>query len=213
MLLQGSLIPDLVEEQRLDADPAWMDDNWESPTFLGEFISTLVLPTDRIILDAGAGTGQLTRFLPVVERIHCFEISPERIAKGRVKTAHNLSVVWEGRDYLEVHPSELQADLVVGNPPFSLLTYFLDQSLQLLNPDYEHARVLFILPGNCFQTKGRNSYFKNLGCHIHHCYQITGRVAYLKNGVPQKGRQIEDAVFDIRPGQKPGGVSFIENPQ
>jgi hypothetical protein len=59
-----------------------------------------------------------------------------------------------------------------------------------------------------FQAIKRYQFLKSLDAHIHKIHPIVGRVAYLKRGIPHTGRQVCDAVFDIRPG-KGSGLKFL----
>ena len=46
----------------------------------------------------------------------------------------------------------------------------------------------------------RGTTLQALDCHVHHVYWILNRIAYIRNGIPHKGRQCYDAVFDLRLG-------------
>lgn len=49
----------LFQEQATD----WTLDDWQTPNKEAELIARLILPTEQIILDAGAGKGQITKFI------------------------------------------------------------------------------------------------------------------------------------------------------
>lgn len=86
------------------------------------------------------------------------------------------------------------------NPPFSLAIEFIDQGLKLLNKDNPNARLLQELPIDFGCSIKRGTALATLDCHIHHVYWVLDRIAYIREGIPIKGRQCYDSLFEIRPG-------------
>lgn len=182
----------------------WTNDDYETPTDEARKIADLIRDDEWDILDPCAGTGQLIRPIELLNDrlITAIELKPSRVKAG---TERCHWATWIQGNFL-LHRAEEKFDLVVANPPFSLRMEFVHASLQVLKPS---GRLLFLMPidFNCGRSMGDR--WKKLDCHIHHEYVIQHRVAYLNaNGIPQKGRQIYDAVFDIRPG-KGGGRTFL----
>lgn len=211
MKTQSSLFPDHVPDQHFDYDGEFSSDDWESPDDTARKIASLVLPSDLTILEPAAGTGQIAKFLPAGSI--AVEIQHGRYQIGRSKAS---SCAWYCADFLNPKfrfdrgdTRNDGFDLVATNPPFSIGMQFIARSLSLLNPSYEHARLLFLLPADYFQAKGINQAFSSLDCHIHRVYQFVGRIAYLESGVAKSGRMRNDCVFDIRLGKHQGGVIFL----
>ena len=199
----------LLESSMPAATGDWNPDDWETPDCLAQKMASLVLPTDRRILEPAAGTGQIAKYLPrspspYIDTI-CMEINEARWNKGRMSGQE-----WYHADFLNEAEYWSDFSLIITNPPFSLASDFIARGLQILDRSYEYARLLYLLPADFFQSVGRNQAFRQLDAHIHHTYQIVNRVAYLKNGVVVKGRQVYDAVFDIRPGKQDAAVTFLE---
>ena len=181
-------------------------DDYETPSWLGREMAALIKPTDRRICEPAAGAGQIAQFLPK-DRTTLFEINPLRVDYG-VKQ-HGLTYR-RPCDFLSMRPENGTWDVFTTNPPFSLAIEFIRKGLELLNPDYPEARLLYLLPHDFDQAIGRNKELQESNCHIHHVYKVIDRIAYLKNGVPVKGRQIYDAIYDIRPGKEGSVVSYIK---
>lgn len=184
-------------------DGDWAEDNWQTPDYVAQLMGGLVLPTDIKVGEPGAGMGQISRYLP--QGTICIEKNPSRFVVGRDRAPH---CCWLVGDYFEEDLPKF--DLIIGNVPFSNCLQFIERSLNLLNRANSEARILFLMPidFNCGLAKG--DFWKRLGCRIHHEYRLQGRVHYLgENGVPQKKRQVYDAVFDIRPVGN-SAVSFLE---
>jgi len=181
----------------------WDPNDWETPDHVARFMGSMILPTDSNVLEPAAGTGQIVRHLPSWVDITALEVNPVRYSKG----SQFLQAGWYCADFLaEDWPLQ---DVVITNPPFPLGCEFLAKSLQLLDPSYPLARCLFLLPLDYFSSKKRFDSLRSSGAHIHHLHVIRGRIAYLKDGIPQKGRQIYDAVFDIRLGAE-RSVSLVD---
>ena len=194
----------------------WTPDDWQTPNEVAGPMSELVKPSDRIILEPCAGTGQIVKYLVNLpsKTIHANERSYSRYKQGRLNTQSPFSALWLHSDFFSTNwdssVREQRYDLVITNPPFSQCVEFIERSLSLLNPNNPESRLLFLLPldWNCSLERGRH--WQRLNAHIHHAYQIMGRVPYLDaSGVPQRGRQVCDAVFDIRPGVG-GCISYLE---
>lgn len=186
-------------------DEDWNSDDWETPDWLGKYIGKVLVDPLEFCLEPAAGTGQIARYLPYGS--HCIELNPDRYEAGNFS---NPDKIWFAGDFLAPsnRPDSVEGkyDAIVTNPPFRKGIEFISRSLQLLKG--LDSRLLFLLPVDYFQSLGRFKQFKSLDAHIHCTYPIVGRVAYLKQGTPEKGRQIYDAVFDIRPGRS-GGTQFI----
>lgn len=197
--------------------PEWDGDMWQTPDDIAQMMAKLVKKSDRWILEPSAGSGQIVKYLPSIDRpfpsIHAIEKNYGRCKVGRSKysacTWHNddfLSTEWDINSY-----NQILFDLIIGNPPFSLCLEFIERSLTLLNPENPEARILFLLPGDWNASHKRGNYWRKLDAHIHHKYQIQGRVPFLDaDGIPRNKRQIYDAVWDIRPGKSGGVVSYLD---
>lgn len=190
----------LIDESAVE----WDSDSYETPDWLARKMADLVMKSDRRILEPAAGSGQIAKHLPPYST--CFEVKQSRIESGLIQAGFQN---WHLQDFLSGHYPERQLDLIITNPPFSKAMQFIERGLQLLDRHNPDSRLLYLLPGDTFASKERNAHFQALDCHIRHRYEVVGRVAYLKQGVPQQGRQIQDAVFDIRPGKAGSCVTFI----
>jgi len=198
------LFPDSqTTEQAFDVN------SWETPDSVAQKMAALVLPSDRRILEPAVGTGQIAKYLPKSRDVFvlCNEIKLDRFQRLHSSNFHHF----HHSDFLQWNHAaiDFKYHLIITNPPFDLALQFLERSLELLDRSYEHARLLYLLPCDVFQSKARGDYFKRLDCHIHHRYLIQGRVAYLKNGVPFKQRQLYDSVYDIRPGKEGASETFL----
>jgi hypothetical protein len=197
-----------------DYEPDFTPDCWETPDHIAQRMASLVLPSDRRIMEPAAGTGQIAQYLPPGS--FCCEIKPNRVQRLRLKAPHCQPIQ---ADFLSLERgmpplSEFEGlhqgfDVIVTNPPFSLAIEFIEQGLRLLNTGNPSARLLYLLPIDFCSSVERGKAFQALECHIHHEYRILNRVAYMRDGKPQKGRQIYDAVFDIRQCILAGAVSFL----
>jgi phospholipid N-methyltransferase len=197
--------PSLFGEVEVEAD--WDSDSWETPDWLAQKMANLVLPTDRRILEPAAGTGQIAKYLPQSRDVFvlCNELKTSRFSRLSSSLYHHFV---QG-DFLSWDSQKCDRfDLTITNPPFSLAIEFIEQGLQCLNPNYEHARLLYLLPVDFCQTIANYRVLNKLDCHIHHEYRIVGRVPYLQNGKPVSGRQVNDCVFDIRPGRQNSTVTL-----
>lgn len=169
-------------------------DDWETPDRVAKQMAGLIKPSDLLIVEPSAGTGQIARHLPAGAL--CIENNSCRCSIGaEVVPIHR----WMLEDFLDVSRDELGVphgvDLVIGNPPFSLWTDFLLHSLPLVRPG---GRVVFLGPCDQFHKPtelDRLGRWKDRIKVIPH--PIVGRVAYLKNGVPVSGRQIYDSIFEV----------------
>jgi hypothetical protein len=115
------------------------------------------------------------------------------LAVGQVQAPE---AIWLARDFLDLSSQDLpsKADLVIGNPPFSLLLEFINHSFdELLAPA---GRIVLLLPGDTFN---KPSVVNNITTPFALGERkILGRISYLKDGVPQSGRQIYDSIFILR---------------
>ena len=206
-------------------------DDYETPDHVAEAISKLLLPSDKKILEPFAGSGQIAKFMPTNRFTDCFEIKGSRVADGKINAP---KARWLQADFFDLDftslPSKYYYDLIVTNPPFSLCIKAIRRSLSLLNNNKE-SRLLFLMPIDWYCSKRVSKEWEELNAHIHHIYPIKGRIDYLKNGermskqqkfingVPQfkadgspvmnSGRQVYDAVFDIRLGSDRAITTFL----
>lgn len=198
--------------QNLEAD--FTSDDWETPDDIASSMAALIKTSERLVLEPAAGSGQIAQYLPPLS--FCCEIKPYRVSLGRQKAPQ---CQWTQSDFFSLDPeisllsdpdkSRHGCDLVITNPPFSRCIDFIQHGLKLLNRNNPDARLLYLLPVDFCSSVERGQAFQALECHIHHEYRILNRVAYLRDGKAYKGRQIYDAVFDIRPGTRSGAVSFL----
>lgn len=169
-------------------------DDYETPDNVARLIaaevrdgSTPGLPVDRVIVDAGAGSGQIAQFLP--PGAHCVEAKGSRVAAGKLKAPrctwhHDDFLTWSGVEFGTV-------DLVIGNPPFSVAAEFLNRAFDLI---HNRGRVVFLLP--CDTLHKPEGFLGKVRYHFTHTDRpVVGRVAYLRNGRPIKGRQVYDSIF------------------
>ncbi|HEY9299818.1 MAG TPA: class I SAM-dependent methyltransferase [Phormidium sp.] len=187
----------------------WTTDDWQTPSKESKSIANLIRLDELDILEPAAGTGQLIQFIePLPGRtITAVEIKTGRVNRGKERFSEQRDWVhWINKNFI-TYQFQQKFDLILSNIPFSLKMEFIEKSLTLLRPE---GRLLFLMPidFNCGVENGNR--WQQLDCHIHHVYVIHHRVAYLNaQGVPQKGRQVHDAVFDIRLGRQEGGRSFL----
>jgi hypothetical protein len=203
-------------------------DDYETPDDVAKAMATLVLPTDKNILEPFAGTGQIVKYLPSDRIIDVVEIKRTRIEKMLLGVLNFNSIC--NMDFFDLDCETRKYDLIITNPPFSLCMEAISHSLKLLNPDNPNSRLLFLIPLDTFASQGRSEKLKNLDAHIHHTHLIPRRIDYLKdgepmskcqktvNGIPQfkngkpiknSGRQCYDAVFDIRLGKENPSTTFL----
>lgn len=187
---------------------AWSNDDWQTPDNVAQAMTKLVKDSDRTILEPCAGSGQIAKFLPHNRKAICLEVNPDKVKHGTMNAPY---CGWINANFFDdSYRLENSFDLIVGNPPFSSCVEFIARSLPLLNIGNSDARILFLLPLDWNCSHGRASHWKKLDAHIHHVHRWEGRISYLDaNGVPQKRRQVCDAVFDIRPGKSNAAVSYL----
>lgn len=202
------------------------NDDYETPDYIASAMANLILPGDKNILEPFAGTGQIVKHLPGNRTIDLIEIKRSRYLQLiKLKNhcfAYNGSLFeFDARD---------DYDLIITNPPFSLVMDAISHSLKLLNLDNPDARLLFLIPLDTFASQARSEKLKSLDAHIHHTHLIAKRIDYLKNGEPMSkcqktingipqfkngkpiknsGRQCYDAVFDIRAGKENPSTTFL----
>jgi hypothetical protein len=201
-------------------------DDYETPDKEAQAIASLVLPTDKNILEPFAGSGQIVKYLPSDRILDVVELKRSRYMQ--LIKLKNHCFAYNGSFFDFMHGNDY--DLIITNPPFSLCMKAISHSLKLLNPDNPTARLLFLIPLDTFASQGRSEKLKNLDAHIHHTHLIPKRIDYLKdgepmskcqktiNGIPQfkngkpiknSGRQCYDAVFDIRLGKENPSTTFL----
>lgn len=196
--VQLSFVPDLVPVEvpvEEPSEPTWADpDDYETPAEEARMLAALCSERDRVIIDAGAGCGNITQALPWQNRrVIPVEANPKRFAIGQERLP---KLDWLCKDFLEVNEYDLprRADLVIGNPPFSLLVPFINHSFEnLLTPE---GRVIFLLPGDTFHKPTIIGAIKTPFALDER--KILGRIAYLKDGVPERGRQVYDSIFILK---------------
>lgn len=202
------------------------NDDYETPDDIAKAMATLVLPTDKNILEPFAGTGQIVKYLPSDRLIDVVELKSSRYTQ--LIELHKHCFAYNGSFFEFMVDNEY--DLIITNPPFSLCMEAISHSLKLLNPGNPTARLLFLIPLDTFSSQARSEKLKSLDGHIHHTHLIPRRVDYLKdgepmskcqkiiNGIPQfkngkpiknSGRQCYDAVFDIRLGKENPSTTFL----
>lgn len=168
------------------------NNDWVTPEKLARFAASLV--EGKKIVEPGAGTGAITRFLPA--KSIAIERNSIRLKQGE-KVAPNAR--WIRADYLSLH-FKSKVDCVIANPPFSsdLGFEFIRKSLEILRED---GKLILILPSTYFQTEKARKFIESCPTKFSFSdvFQLTGRVAYIRNGVPIKNRQCYDAVFVIVP--------------
>jgi hypothetical protein len=203
------------------------NDDYETPDWLAKKMCSLVLPTDKYILEPFAGSGQIVKYLPSDRAIDVVEIKPSRYLQ--LIQLKNHCFTYNGSFFEFQHGGTY--DLIITNPPFSLCIEAISYALTFLNPDNPDARLLFLMPlaWNC--PIKRSEQWEELNAHIHYVHRIRGRVDYLENGVPCKklqqfkdgkpvfkkngkpqlrsGRSHDDAVFDIRLGKENAVTTFL----
>jgi len=165
-------------------------DDYETPDRIARYMASLIRPHEHFIIEPSAGTGNISAHLP--DGSHCVERNPARWAIGSTKQPQHH---WVCADYLGFEPDVIMnrgADVVIGNPPFSLWVEFLNHSLQLI---HRRGRVLFLGPCDTFH---KPSTLKALAEPVTvNPMPIVGRVAYMRDGVAMQGRQIYDSVFEV----------------
>lgn len=183
-LLEATQLPD-----------EWTPDDWETPDHIARLLAAQVhdgsdrcLPVDRVIIDAGAGSGRITTHLP--PGTHAIEAKKSRVEAGQVRAP---GATWHHADFLTwTGVKDGTADLVIGNPPFSVAPDFLNRALELVRPG--SGRVVFLLPCD-FCHKPDATLGKVRYDFMHQAIAVVGRVSYLQNGKPVRGRQVYDSIF------------------
>lgn len=194
----------------IDTPTKWNPDNWETPDEVAKYMASLC-NEDECVLEPFAGTGQIAKYFNC-EWIIANELCPIRRKKLWATIEFNddeISIYDDSFSDGFLHLYEDEVDVVCTNPPFSRIVEAIACGLKFLNPKSPNARLLYLLPHDWDQAKGRNESFREMDCHIHHIHKIVGRVAYLKDGLSSPRRQVYDAIFDIRPGNG-GCVSYFK---
>lgn len=169
------------------------DDDYETPDPEARMLAAQVLSGDELIIDAGAGCGNITQHLiRDGRRVIAIEANPKRLMIGQERWPKAL---WIKKDFLNVTPWDFgnpqRVDLVIGNPPFSLLVDFINHSFgELLKPT---GRIVLLLPGDTFHKPTIIKAIKQPFDLDER--KVIGRISYLKDGIPQSGRQIYDSIF------------------
>lgn len=191
---QPALFPEFETPKTFETD-----DDYETPDYVCNMLADQCQPSDKVIIDAGAGCGNITQRLAWHSaRVIPVEANPKRCAIGRERLP---SLEWLEKDFLDVTERDLprRADLVIGNPPFSLLVAFINRSFEnLLTPK---GRVIFLLPGDTFHKPTVLDGIRTPFSLSEH--KVIGRIAYLKDGVPERGRQVYDSIFTLKRAARP----------
>ncbi len=206
-------------------------DDYETPDHIAEAMAKLIKPTDKYVLEPFAGTGQIIKYLPTRCWTDAIEIKTLRYLQlGYANYCTSYNDDFFNFEFFKNYKIP-GYDLIISNPPFSLIMDAIELSLDLLNPENPEARILFLVPISTFSSVARSERLKQLHCFIHHTYLIPQRVDYLKDGTPMSktqrvkdgvpqfnrqgkpifcsGRQEYDAVYDIRPGNTDLHTSFL----
>jgi SAM-dependent methyltransferase len=187
----------------------WNPNLWETPTHIAKAMAMILNEDEALILEPCAGTGQIARAIADIRDLagcDC-ELMAIEILKERSEKLEDNRYFSIDADFIDFDFGDQRFDAVVTNPPFDIGLDILEKSLLLLKSG---GRCLFLLPIAYFQTQERAKKFATFNAHIHGIYPIVGRVAYLKNGIPETGRQCDDAIFDVRLGADcEGGMEFI----
>ena len=189
-------------------------DCWETPSVVAQKMAALITRSDRRVMEPAAGTGQIAQYLPTGS--FCCEIKPNRLQSLKRIASHCHAIQADflclGQDtppLSEFNQLNQGFDVIITNPPFSLAIKFIEQGLKLLDNSNPNARLLYLLPVDFGCSIKRGTALQALDCHVHHVYWILDRIAYIREGIPIKGRQCYDAVFDLRPGKYTGAVSYL----
>ena len=174
-------------------EETWCADDWETPPEVAAVIASLITDDEERIIEPSAGRGAIAKLLPSDRSVTCVEINPLRHMVGAA--THQEWLCTDFISYAKHDAYGFGADLIIGNPPFSLGMEFLAAAASILKPD---GRILFLLPTEFFQATCRAQPFKESGLVISHQWQIAGRVAFVKEGVVHKGRQCSDSIFEFR---------------
>lgn len=187
----------------------WNPNLWETPTHIAKAMAMILNEDEALILEPCAGTGQIARAIADIRDLAGWdcELMAIEILKERSEKLEDNRYFSIDADFIDFDFGDQRFDAVVTNPPFDIGLDILEKSLLLLKSG---GRCLFLLPIAYFQTQERAKKFATFNAHIHGIYPIVGRVAYLKNGIPETGRQCDDAIFDVRLGADcEGGMEFI----
>ena len=184
-----------VDEYNVVPDD-WRSDDWETPVQIARFMGGLVKPDEKIIVEPSAGRGNIARFLP--NGTTCVELNPIRHLAGAVPHQN-----WLCGDFLAMCDRgefDCNVDLVIGNPPFSLINEFISAAAKAIHPA---GRILLLLPTECFQAQSRAKGLIKSGLHISRKLEIVDRVGYEQEGIVRNERQCYDSIFELRLSGKP----------
>lgn len=100
-----------------------------NPSAIGLYLSKVVVEPDELVLEIGAGDGEITeRIAPRCRELHAYEIDPFHATKlvERLRGHSNVSVIVG--DFLTSKPPR-EGFAVVGNVPFSITSKVVDWCL------------------------------------------------------------------------------------
>lgn len=196
--------------------------SYETPDREAALMAKMVLPTDELILEPFAGTGQLVKAIIAhtkkpyyggrftLPQIVVNELSPTRFQE-LLKVNHCEE--YYNRDFFTQFPDnedrlkDVKYDLIMTNPPFDPAIAGIKHSLTLLN-DKPESRLLWLLPLSFFSSQGRSKEFAELDAHIESVSLFTWRLDYLKDGIPMS--QCQKEIKGV-PQFKEDGVTPIMN--
>jgi hypothetical protein len=181
----------------------WSTDDWETPPSVCRFWAGLI--KHGPILDPTAGRGNLVAALPPELRGQTWAV--ERNASRHAWGARTLPEVhWISSDFLTTFQTGKRFATIATNPPWSCAVEILERSLEFLIPG---GVVQMLLPSSYWQAKCRAAKLRELNCHISRVWQLEGRIAYLRDGVPVRGRQCDDSIFQFSLGRGEGVVEVV----
>lgn len=169
-------------------------DDWETPDWLAQEIAAhlmrpaLKLGPQSCIVEVGAGNGAISRYLP--KGTHCIEQRKSRYQVGR---SNAPLCQWHYDDFLHWE-GDRPVDAIVGNPPFSIITFIINHGFSLLKPG---GFLLLLMPGD---TLHKLTVIQEIKQPFRfEIRPVVSRVAYIRNGRTVVGRQIYDSLFSLWP--------------
>ncbi|CBA17739.1 putative DNA modification methylase [Acaryochloris phage A-HIS1] len=179
----------------------WTSDLWETPENVAKLIATYAAIAVRP-LECSAGNGAISKFFlrgTAIEPLrHRYEILRET----------NPNLEYFSGSFFDYNP-ERKHDVIVGNPPFSMIPEFLAHIAKVL----EFGGLAYLLlPTQSFQAVGR--YKALCASQLTQIEEIkfVNRIAFVKNGVEVKGTQQYHSVFvfgHTAAGHLPRGIHYV----
>jgi hypothetical protein len=181
-------------------DAASWDSFCDSPPEVAALITSAVLNPrhHRRCADLGAGIGSLSACLPAGSL--CVERAAERVRVGRARVPE---MNWHRGDALGpavVARIRGSMDLVVCNPDFEVAAAFLYVAMLALDRANPHARAVFLLPSDFFETAAiRARVYAMLDITIETELRL-GRLAYRLEDT-RRTKMTADSLFVLRRGR------------